>query len=279
MEYVTLSNGVKMPLLGFGTYQVTNEADGLNSIKAAIKAGYRLIDTAQAYHNEELVGQAIRESGVPREEFFITTKIWFRDHSDPKPSLDESLRKLGVDYIDLVLIHWPFNDYYNAWRALEEYYLEGKIRAIGISNFDNARVIDLCTFSKIKPMVNQIEMSVYVQKEEQRKINQEYGVVVQAYGPLGHGKQPDLVNESILQEIGKKYHKTGAQIALRYLIDLGISIIPKSSHENRIKENFDILDFKLDKEDMEKFKTLNTGVPVVGDVDNPATLLKMLTKK
>ena len=225
MKFIELSNGVKMPILGYGTNKVKDKA----SLLHAIKVGYRLIDTAEVYGTEEMVGEAIRESGVPREEFFITTKLRFRNHSDPIPLLEESFKKLGVDVIDLVLIHWPYGDYYHAYKVLEDYYRQGRIRAIGVSNFEPGRLIDLWQNVEIKPMVNQIEVNVYAQRHIEQEYYDKYKVVTEAYAPLGHGVTPQLLVDPLLTKIGNKYHKTAAQVALRYLIDRGIVIIPKSS--------------------------------------------------
>ena len=278
MKYQTLYNGVKIPMIGVGTYRINDDGRGIDLIKYAIQSGYRLIDTAQVYFNEGLVGQAIKESGIPREEIFITTKIHFKTNSDPIPRLEESFKKLGTDYIDLVLIHWPFGDYYNAWRVLEHYYEIGKIKAIGVSNFDVPRIIDLVHFAKIPPMVNQIEVNVYAQRPEELEWFKKYNIVVQAHSPLGHGKLPNLVNEEILTRIGKKYNKTGAQISLKFLTQLGIVVLPKTSHEYRMDENKDIFDFELSEEDINEIRKLNTNDPLLGRPNDPKTIIKLLEK-
>ena len=274
MDYVKLYNGVTMPLLGFGTYKVTSK----ESLLCAIKAGYRLIDTAQVYANEEVVGEAIKESGVPREEFFIVTKLRFRNHNDPEPIIEESFKKLGVDVIDLFLIHWPYGDYYHAYKVLEKYYMQGRIRAIGVSNFEPARLIDLWHNSQIKPMVNQVEVNVYSQRLVEKQYHDKYQVVTMAYAPLGHGTTPQLVQEKILNDIGNKHHKSGAQIAIKYLEQRGIVVIPKSSHEERIKENIDIFDFELSEEEMEQIKSMDLAKPIIGRPEDGQIAEKMYAK-
>ena len=274
MKYITLYNGVKMPAVGFGTYKVIDK----EALLHALKAGYRLIDTAQVYYNEETVGQAIKESGIPREELFIVTKVRFKSYSDPRPIIEESFKKLGVDVIDLFLLHWPYGDYYHAYRILEEYYKEGRIRAIGVSNFDPARLIDLWHNAEIKPMVNQIEANIYAQRFDEQNYHKKYQVATMAYAPLGHGVTPQLVQEPILLEIGEKYGKSGAQIALKYLLQRGFIIIPKSSHAERIDENIDLFDFELDEEDIAKIKTLDTRRPVLGRPEDGAIAEKMYAK-
>ena len=274
MKYIELSNGLKMPLIGFGTYKVGDK----EALLHAIKTGYRLIDTAQVYANEQTVGEAIKESGVPREEFFIVTKLRFRNHSDPRPIIEESFKKLGVDVIDLFLIHWPYGNYYHAYKVLEEYYKEGRIRAIGVSNFEPARLIDLWQNVEIKPMVNQVEVNVYAQRLVEKQYYDKYGVATMAYAPLGHGVTPDLVNEPILLEIAKKHNKSGAQIALKYLVQRGIIIIPKSSHAERIEENFNLFDFELSEEEMGKIKSMDLAKPIIGRPEDGAIAEKMYSK-
>ena len=274
MKYVKLYNGIEMPLVGFGTYKVMDK----EALLCAIKSGYRLIDTAQVYHNEETVGEAIRECGVPRDELFIVTKLRFRNHSDPKPIIEESFKKLGVDVIDLFLIHWPYGDYYHAYKVLEEYYKAGRIRAIGVSNFDPARLIDLWHNVEIKPMVNQIEVNVYSQRYKEINYHENYNVVTMAYAPLGHGTTPQMVQEPILLEIGKVHNKSGAQIALKSLVQRNIVVIPKSSHEERIKENIDLFDFELSEEEMEKIKSIDLEKPIIGRPEDGAIAEKMYSK-
>lgn len=257
MEYITLINGVKMPQLGYGVYQVTKE-ECKNCVLDALKAGYRLIDTAQSYFNEEEVGNAIKESGILRKEIFLTTKVWIEHYGYEacKASIDESMRKLQTDYIDLMLLHQPFSDYYGAWRALEEYYEAGKIRAIGISNFYPDRMIDMATFARIKPMVNQIEIHPHHQQTEAKKWNDKYGIQLEAWAPFGEGRG-DMFAEPVLNEIGAKYGKTSAQVILRWHLQRGIVVIPKSTHYDRMTENFDVFDFTLSDEDMEQIASLD----------------------
>lgn len=274
MKYIELSNGLKMPLIGFGTLKVCDK----EALLHAIKTGYRLIDTAQVYANEQVVGEAIKESGVPREEFFIVTKLRFRNHSDPRPIIEESFKKLGVDVIDLFLIHWPYGDYYHAYKVLEEYYKEGRIKAIGVSNFEPGRLIDLWQNAEIKPLVNQVEVNVYAQRLIEKQYYDKYGVATMAYSPLGHGVTPDLINEPILLEIAKKHNKTGAQIALKYLVQRGIIIIPKSSNAERIEENFNLFDFELSEEEMNKIKLIDLAKPIIGRPEDGAIAEKMYSK-
>lgn len=258
MEYISLNNGIKMPILGFGVYQINDLDECERVVSDAIDVGYRLFDTAQAYYNEEAVGRAIKKSGIPREEFFITTKIWISNagYDKAKESLDLSLDKLKTDYIDLVLIHQPFGDCYGTYRAMEEYYVEGKIRAIGLSNFSSVRLIDIASFNEIVPMVNQVETHPFNQQIEAQKIMEDYSVQINAWAPFSEGMDNIFENE-VLKEIGKKYSKSNAQIVLRWLVQRGVVAIPKSVHKDRMVENFNVFDFELTDEDMEKIKTLD----------------------
>lgn len=252
MIYVTLSNGVKMPQLGYGVYQVTkNECK--RCVADALNVGYRLIDTAQSYFNEEEVGEAISESGIPREDIFLTSKVWIGNYGYEKckKSLTESMEKLQTEYIDLMLLHQPFSDYYGAWRALEEFYEKGKLRAIGISNFYPDRMVDISSFSKIVPMVNQIELHPYNQQCESKKWNEKYGLITEAWAPLGEGRN-GIFEAKDLIEISEKYKKTVAQVILRWHLQRNVVVIPKSTHLSRMKENFDIFDFELSDDDMRK---------------------------
>ncbi|MGT2949257.1 aldo/keto reductase [Streptococcus devriesei] len=273
MEYVTLSNGLKMPILGFGVYQVPDLAECERAVSDAIAVGYRLIDTAQAYQNEEAVGAAIKKSGLAREEFFLTTKIWISNagYEKAKASLDESLRKLQTDYIDLVLIHQPFNDYYGSYRAMEEYYKAGKIKAIGVSNFYPDRLVDLALFAEIPPMVNQVETHVFNQQIEAQKVNSEYGVQLESWGPFAEGKNHFFTNETLVT-IGKQYGKSAAQVALRYLVQRGIVAIPKSVHKERMAQNFDVFDFTLSDDDMDRIRQLDQKTSLFIDHHNPETV-------
>ena len=259
MEYVTLNNGVKMPILGFGIYQISKE-DTKRCVLDALSVGYRAIDTAQSYFNEREVGEAIKESGIPREEIFITSKVWIDNYGYDKckASVLESLEKLGVDYIDLMLLHQPFSDYYGAYRALEDLYEEGKIRAIGVSNFYPDRLADMCLFErKVVPAVNQVETNPVNQQLKAQEVMDKYGVRIEAWAPFGEGKNGMFENEA-LKKIGEKYHKSVAQVILRWLIQRGVIIACKSTHKDRMEENFDVFDFELTKEDMEAIKKLDS---------------------
>lgn len=257
MNYVTLENGVKMPQLGYGVYQVTKE-ECERCVLDALKVGYRLFDTAQSYFNEEEVGNAIVKSGVSREEIFLTSKVWI-DHygyEECCKSVLESLRKLKTDYIDLMLLHQPFSDYYGAYRALEDLYDEGKIKAIGISNFYPDRMVDLASFTRIKPMINQIEIHPYHQQVFSKEWHDKYGVQLEAWAPFGEGRK-NMFELSELKEIGDKYGKTVAQVILRWHLQRGIVVIPKSTHLERMKENFNVFDFELAQEDMDVISKLD----------------------
>lgn len=257
MEYVTLSNGVKMPQLGYGVYQISKE-ECERCVLDALKVGYRHIDTAQSYFNEEEVGNAIIKSGIPREEIFLTSKVWLEHYGyeQTKASVYESLRKLKTDYIDLMLLHQPFNDYYGAWRALEELYEEGVLKAIGISNFSPDRMVDLCSFSRIRPMVNQVETHPHNQQIEAQKWMRKYDVQIEAWAPFGEGRGGLFTDETIAK-IASKYNKTVAQVILRWELQRGIVVIPKSVHIERMIENFDVFDFVLSDEDMAAMATLD----------------------
>lgn len=259
MEYVKLNNGVTMPILGFGVYQIPPQ-ETKKAVLDAIKTGYRLIDTAQSYFNESEVGQAIAECGVKREDLFITSKVWIDNYGYEKckASVEESLRKLKTDYIDLMLLHQPFADYYGAYRALEELYQEGKIRAIGVSNFYPDRLADICLFErKVVPTVNQIEVNPINQRIYDQEIMDKYGVKTEAWAPFGEGRN-NMFSNPTLTEIGKKYNKSCAQVILRWLIQRGVIVVCKSTHLERIQENFDVFDFTLTEEDMQTIKGLDT---------------------
>ena len=250
MTYVTLSNGVKMPQLGYGVYQVTKD-ECERCVLDALRVGYRSIDTAQAYFNEEEVGSAIQKSGISREEIFLTSKVWVEHYGyeECKKSVLESLKKLKTDYIDLMLLHQPFGDYYGAWRALEELYDAGKLRAVGISNFYPDRMVDIASFSRIRPMVNQIEIHPHNQQNQAKEWNEKYGIQLEAGAPFGEGRG-DMFNLPQLREIGGKYGKTPAQVILRWHLQRGTVVIPKSTHIERMRENFEVFDFELSPEDM-----------------------------
>ena len=276
MDTVKLRNGVEMPILGYGVYQVS-PSECERCVRDAISVGYRLIDTAQAYGNEQNVGNAIRNCSVPREELFIVTKVWISNarYERAKASIDESLRKLQTDYIDLLLIHQPFNDYYGTWRAMEEAYKAGKLRAIGVSNFYPDRFIDLAEFSEIPPMVNQVETHVFQQQRTAHEYMKKYGVQHEAWGPFAEGKKNCFTNP-VLVEIGEKYGKTAAQTALRFLIQSDVVVIPKSTHKERMEQNLDVFDFSLSEADMEAIRTLDEGKSLFFDHYDPFTV-EMLT--
>ncbi len=272
MEFVTLNNGVKMPKLGYGVYQV-DPAECERCVLDAISVGYRSIDTAQAYNNEEGVGAAIAKCGVPREELFITTKVWISNagYEKAKASIDESLRKLGTSYIDLLLIHQPFNDYYGTYRAMEEAYKAGKVRAIGVSNFYPDRLIDLCQFVEVKPAMNQVETHVFQQQAKAHEIMVKYGVQHQSWGPFAEGRN-NFFNTPVLNEIGKKYGKSSAQVALRFLLQSNVVVIPKSTHKERMIQNFQVFDFTLSGEDMDAIRKLDEGESLFFSHYDPATV-------
>lgn len=260
MEYVKLNNGVEMPIISFGVYQIPKE-DTKRCVLDAIKSGYRGIDTAQSYFNESEVGDAIVECGVPREELFITTKVWIDNYGYDKcrESVEESLRKLKTDYLDLCLLHQPFSDYYGAYRALEDLYNEGKIRAIGVSNFYPDRLSDICLFErKVIPAINQVEVNPLNAQFDAQENMKKYGVHMEAWAPFGEGRN-NLFNNEVLVSIGKKYNKSSAQVMLRWLIQRGVIIACKSTHIERMQENINVFDFELTEEDMNSIKALDTS--------------------
>ncbi len=258
MKEVVLNNGVKMPILGFGVYQVPDLDECERVVSEAIDVGYRLIDTAQAYGNEEAVGNAIKKSGIPREEFFVTSKVWISNAGEEKAyqSILDSLKKLQMDYIDLMLIHQPFGDYYGTYRAMERAYKEGKLKAIGVSNFYPDRFIDIANFVEIPPMVNQVETHVFQQQRKAHEVMKQYNCIHESWGPFAEGRK-DFFNNKTLVEIGKKYNKTAAQVALRFLIQSDVVVIPKTVHKERMVQNFDVFDFELSNEDMDKILKLD----------------------
>ncbi len=257
MDTVKLSNGVEMPVLGYGVFQIAPE-DTERCVRQAIEVGYRSIDTAQAYFNEAQVGEALAGCGVGRDQIFLTTKVWISNAGERQAaeSIRESLRRLRTDYIDLLLIHQPFSDYYGTWRAMEDAYRKGLVRAIGVSNFYPDRFIDLCGFSEIKPMVNQVETHVYNQQVEAQKIMAKYGCATMAWAPLAEGRN-GLFTDPVLQQVAAKYGKTAAQVALRWLTQRQVIVIPKTTHRERMEQNFNIFDFTLTDEDMEQIAKLD----------------------
>lgn len=270
MEYVTLNNGVKMPIVGFGVFMLQGK-ECENAVTEAIQSGYRLIDTAQAYYNEEAVGNAIAKSGVARKELFITTKVWLTEHDYDKAraSVLESMRKLQTDYLDLVLIHQALGNYYAAYHAQEDLYKEGKLRAIGISNFSAERMADITEFTEVKPAVNQVETHPYFQQEFLHSWIQRLGIQHEAWGPLGECRLIQLLRTPLLIEIAKRHNKTVAQVMLRWNVQRGIVVIPKTSHVERMKENIDIFDFQLSDEEMKAITTLDEDRSLWLDYDDP----------
>ena len=276
MEFVTLNNGVKMPLEGFGVFQVPDAAECEQAVLDAISSGYRLIDTAAAYMNEEAVGAAIKKCGVPREELFITTKLWVQDASYEmaKAAFQTSLDKLGLNYIDLYLIHQPMGDYVGAYRAMEALYKAGKIRAIGVCNFYPASLADFCETVEVIPAVNQVELHPFFQQENALALMKEYGIVPEAWGPFAEGKH-GIFTHPVLTAIGEKYGKTAAQVALRWNVQRGVVVIPKSVHKDRMEQNFAIWDFALSEDDMQRIAQLDLGHSEIVDHSDPA-FVKML---
>ena len=272
MEFVTLNNGVKMPILGYGVYQTPPE-ETKKCVLDALNIGYRSIDTAQAYGNEAGVGDAVSESGIARDEIFITTKIWITNagYENAKKSIDESLKKLKTDYVDLLLIHQPFGDYYGSYRAMEEAYKQGKARAIGVSNFYPDRYLDIEHFAEIKPAVNQMETHVFQQQKVLREYMAKHNTQLMSWGPFAEGRN-DFFTNKVLSDIGAKYGKSVAQTALRFLIQSSIVVIPKSVHHERIQQNFEVFDFELSAEDMQTIANLDTGNSLFFSHHDPATV-------
>jgi len=260
MEFVTLNNGIKMPILGFGVFQITDPAECEQAVLDAIQTGYRLIDTAMSYQNEEAVGQAAKKCGVLREDLFITTKLWLADagYDKTKKAFETSLRKLGLEYLDLYLIHQPIGDYYGSWKAMEELYKEGVIRAIGVANFMPDRLVDLVMNNEIPPAINQVEVNPFFQRAFDQQVMKKKDVQIQSWGPFAEGRNGLFENET-LKTIGSKYNKTIAQVVLRWLIQRNVVCIPKSVHKERIKENFNVFDFVLGEEDMQTIANLDTN--------------------
>lgn len=276
MDFATLSNGVKMPLEGFGVFQVPDPAVCEQAVLDAVSGGYRLIDTAAAYMNEEAVGAAVKRCGLPREELFITTKLWVQDagYEGAKAAFQTSLDKLGLDYLDLYLIHQPMGDYYGAWRAMEELYKAGRVKAIGVCNFYPHVLADLCETVEIRPMVNQVELHPFFQQEDALALMKEYGVIPEAWGPFAEGNH-GIFTHPILTAIGQKYGKSAAQVALRWNVQRGVVVIPKSVHRDRMEQNINIWDFTLSDGDMAEIAKLDIGHSEIVDHSSPA-FVKML---
>lgn len=267
MDKIRLNNGVELPLIGFGTYPM-HGAECEDSVITAIQAGYRMLDTAEAYGNEEEVGRGIARCGIPREELTLVTKVDFKSYDHALLSVENSLKKLGTDYLDLVLLHWPFANYYAAWRTLEDLYRQGKIRAIGVSNFNSDRLVDLIQYNQVVPAVNQVETHLFCQRKESRRWMAKYGVAPMAYAPLSRGRREDIFGGAVA-DIAGIHGKTEAQVLLRFLIQEGVMVIPKSSRPERIRGNFDIFDFSLTEEEMERLRALDEDAPLIGNPENP----------
>ena len=265
MQQVKLNNGIEMPIEGYGVFQIDPE-ETERCVLEALAAGYRSLDTAATYGNEEGVGNAIKKSGVPREEIFLTSKLWVADqgYKKAKKAFEKTLEKLGTDYLDLYLIHQPLGDYYGSWRAMEELYKEGKIKAIGVSNFDSTRLVDLIVNNKVVPALNQIELHPFLQQKDAQKVMKEYGVKVESWGPLAEAKH-GILEDEMLNKIAAKHNKTVAQVILRWHLEQGIIIIPKSVRKERMEENLNVHDFKLDESDMEKIAELDGKYPRIVD--------------
>ena len=270
MQYRSLSNGVKLPMIGYGTFQIKDAAQCEQCVSEALEAGYRLFDTAASYENEAAIGRALRGSRVPRDEWFVTTKLWVQDagYDGTLKAFDSSLKQLGLDYIDLYLIHQPFGDYYGAWRAMEEAYKEGKLKAIGVCNFYPNRLADLCETVEVKPAVNQVELHPFFQQENALALMKQYGVHPEAWGPFAEGNH-GIFTHPVLTKIGQKYGKSAAQVALRWNVQRGVTVIPKSVHKERMEQNMAIWDFQLSNEDMAEIAGLDIGHSEIVDHSDP----------
>lgn len=273
MEYVTLNNGIKMPAAGFGVFQIKDKEECVRVVMDAIETGYRLIDTAQSYGNEEAVGEAIQKTSVPREELFITTKVWISNYGyeNAKASIEDSLKKMQLDYLDLVLLHQPFKDYHGAYRALVDLYKEGKIKAIGVSNFYPDRLVDLCLDTDVIPAVNQVEVNPFHQQSLALQYNKKYGVQLQAWAPFAEGKNGIFTNDTLI-EIGKKYNKSVGQVILRWLVQRGIVPLAKTVRKERMTENINIYDFELSVDDMQTIAQMNKDTSSFFSHYDPATV-------
>ncbi|MDO5759688.1 MAG: aldo/keto reductase [Bacteroidota bacterium] len=270
MIKVTLNNGIEMPQIGLGTFQTTNPKECRRSVLDALEIGYRLIDTAQGYGNEQFIGEALAESSVPRKDIFLVTKVWMGNYENAYESVLQSMERLHTDYLDLVLLHWPFGDVYKAWRDLEGLYHEGKARAIGVSNFNAGRLIDLINYNEVVPSVNQIETNIYSQQEKNREWMDKYGVQHMGYAPFGQGHINEVYDNPQLKAIAEAHHKTTRQVVLRFQLQIGCVVIPKSVHKQRLEENFNIFDFELSPQEMQTIASMNREQPLIGNPENPA---------
>ena len=277
MEYVKLNNGITMPQLGLGTFQSSDPKQCEQTILDALELGYRLIDTAQGYGNEAFIGNALVKTDVPREELFVVTKVWFKNYENTRESVLKSLQDLRLEYLDLVLLHWPFGNTYKAWRDLEALYAEGRIRAIGVSNYNADRLVDLVQYNKVVPAVNQIETNLTAQQWDNREWMDKLGVQHMGYAPFGQGRIDDLYDDPRLTAIAGKYGKTARQVALRYQLQCGVVVIPKSVHRERLQENIAVFDFSLTDEEMQQLRPLDKNTPLIGNPQNPA-LVEMSAK-
>lgn len=268
MEYLKLNNGIKMPLIGFGTFMLDGD-ECQKAVTSAIKEGYRMIDTAEAYGNEIAVGAGILNSKIDRKELFLVTKVNYKSYENVVATVEQSLKNLQTDYIDLLLLHWPFANYYNAWRELEKLYTNGKIKAIGVSNFEPSQLVDLIAYNKIAPMVNQIETNLYCQRITERTWLDKNNVAHMAYAPLGQGNRNEMFNEPVVLALTKKYNKTPAQVLLRFLTQKGIAVIPRSKNLEHIRDNFEIFDFTLTDNEIVKLTQLDTKIAKIGNPLNP----------
>ena len=276
MEYLTFNNGIQMPIVGFGTFMLSGKTC-TQAVTSAINIGYRMIDTAEAYGNEKEVGEGIKQSGIDRAELFLVTKVNFKSYENAEQTITQSLANLQTDYIDLLLLHWPFANYYTAWRVLEKLYAEGKIRAIGVSNFEPDQLLDLIAYNKIVPAVNQIETNLYCQRIAERSWMDKKNVAHMAYAPLGQGNRDEMFKEPAVLALAKKHGKTPAQILLRFLTQKGIAVIPRSMQINHIKENLDLFDFSLTDDEMSQLSVLDKKEPLIGKPENPELVEFSLT--
>ena len=276
MEYLKLNNDITMPALGFGTFMLAGEICE-EAVAAAIQVGYRMIDTAEAYGNEAAVGNGIAKSGIDRKELFLVTKVNYKSYENVRETVEQSLKNLQTDYIDLLLLHWPFANYYNAWRELEKLYEEGKIRAIGVSNFEPAQLVDLIAYNKVVPAVDQIETNLYCQRSAQRTWLDKNKVAHMAYAPLGQGNRNEMFTEPEVIALAEKYHKKPSQILLRFLTQKGIIVIPRSTKPEHIRENFDIFDFSLTDDEIKKLTELDQKTAMIGNPNNPELVEMSLT--